>query len=40
MSVLTEADDLQGVLDEMKLQDFADEGRIYLCGANQGVYLS
>ena len=32
MSVLTEADDLEAVLDEMKRQDFVDESRIYLSG--------
>ena len=40
MSVLTEADDLEAVLDEMKKQDFVDEDRIYLCGGSQGGFVS
>ena len=40
MSVLTEADDLEAVLDEMKKQDYVDEKRIYLCGGSQGGFVS
>ena len=40
MSVLTEADDLQGVLDEMKGEDLVDKSRIYLFGASQGGVAS
>ena len=40
MTVLTEADDLESVLDEMKKQDFVDINKIYLSGGSQGGLIS
>ena len=40
MSVMTEADDLESVLEQMKLQNFVDKNNIYLCGASQGGLVS
>ncbi len=40
MSVMSEADDLEAVLDELKKQDFVDENRIYLSGGSQGGFVS
>ena len=36
MSVMTEVDDLECVLDQIKKQDFVDENKIYLSGCSQG----
>ena len=40
MTVLTEADDLESVLDEMKNEDFVDINKIYLSGGSQGGLIS
>lgn len=40
MSVMTEADDLEAVLDEMLLQDFVDRGKVFLSGLSQGAFVS
>lgn len=40
MSVLTEADDLDAVLSEIKKQDYVDEKRIFLSGGSQGGVVS
>lgn len=40
MSVLTEADDLEAVLDELKGQAFVDPQRIFLSGGSQGGFVS
>ena len=40
MSVMTEAEDLECVLDEMKNQSFVDKNRIYLSGGSQGGFVS
>ena len=40
MTVLTEADDLESVLDEMKKQDFVALNKIYLSGGSQGGLIS
>lgn len=40
MSVMTEADDLEAVLKELKEQDFVDEKRIFLSGGSQGGVVS
>ena len=40
MTILTEADDLESVLDEMKKQDFVDVNKIYLSGGSQGGLIS
>lgn len=40
MSVLTEADDLEAVLNELKKQNFVDKDRIFLSGGSQGGVVS
>lgn len=40
MSVLTEASDLEAVLDEMKKLTYIDQNRIYLSGNSQGGFVS
>jgi len=40
MSVLTEADDLFAVLDEMKNNPLVDKSRIFLVGKSQGGYVA
>ena len=40
MSIMTEAEDLECVLDEMKSQNFVDKERIYLSGCSQGGVVS
>lgn len=40
MSVMTEATDLEGVLDCMMRQPFVDNDKIYLSGGSQGGYVS
>ena len=39
MSVMTEADDLEAVLDELTKYDFVDRTRIFLRGISQGVFF-
>lgn len=40
MSPLTEADDLNAVIDTLRRQDFVDGANLFLCGISQGGYVS
>ena len=40
MSVMTEADDLECVIEQMKNQNFVDKNKIYLSGCSQGGFVS
>ena len=40
MSVMTEADDLECVIEQMKNQSFVDKNKIYLSGCSQGGFVS
>ena len=40
MSVLTEAEDLECVINQMKTQNFVDKNKIYLSGCSQGGFVT
>ena len=40
MSVMTEADELECVIEQLRNQDFVDKNRIYLSGCSQGAFVT
>ena len=40
MSIMTEVEDLESVINEMEKQSFVNKNEIYLCGASQGSIIS